>query len=185
MTNRLKRRRERRPGRLSERGDTAVYVLLVGVGVALSLFVSATYLTGRAEASTALGNTARTLAEQISVICSPQSRTSGVCEYAGASGRFNEENPRLRETCEAVQQPGGPGWFCEWNNTTPGGVAAAPEHITGTLATASGGNVNVDRVHISADPDGGEITVRVSGCASERWLPLVRWCDTVTRSHHL
>jgi len=155
---------------------------MVGVGVALSLFVTAAFLTGRSAAGAALTSTARTLAEQISVVCSPPGREAGVCEYTETTGLF-AAGSFPDGSCEGIAQRGGPGWFCDWPDSRA--LSLAPEHVTETLATAAGPHINISRVLISADPEGREVTVRVSGCASDRWLPLVRWCRTATRSRHL
>lgn len=167
---------------LNQRGDVSVYVLVVAVGTALSLFTVAAYLGARASSSSALANTARTLAEQVSLVCDLPATGSNICSYVAP-----EDGDLTRGGCEVYETGGETGWFCSWSDRTGqgGGVDSAPVQVADTVRTAGGGDLSVNRVYIAADMITQEVTASVSGCTSERWLPLVRWCGTATRTHHL
>jgi len=159
-----------------------MYVLLVAVGLGISVYLAAGYMTGRASASTALAGTSRTLAEQVSVLCSPQSERTGSCVYVGADGDFDETR-FPSGSCFELPVSGGLWWVCRWSDEDS--FFEAPEHVGGTLATLADRSVDVRSVHLEVSSPQRRVTVRVSGCAGRWWLPAVRWCGTEERSHHL
>lgn len=169
---------------IRKRGESSFYVLIIAVTIVVSLFASLSYISSRASASNALSTTARTLTEQIAVLCSSEAQRTGACEYIDINREFNADRFPDGECVSLLSTDDSPRWYCNWHSSNAT-LSSAPEHVRDTLVTTAGNRAEINAIYLSVDPIQSTVLVRISGCANRGWALFVSWCGTVERTHHL